>query len=125
MTLVGLMGGAALLAWVAALLWGDVGLPLDVGLGVVGPFCVAAGTWLLIERTYRRSPAKLTARMTAGFGFQLVFFAVYLAAVLKGTSVRSMPFVAAFTGSFVVFHTMEAFFLRRLFQDGGASGSQT
>lgn len=123
MKLVGLMVAAALTAWVGVLVWGDARLRLDAGLGMLGPLFVAAATWLLFERTYKQDPAKITSRMVAGFGFQLVFFGIYLTAVLWGTSVRSIPFVTAFTSSFVLFHAMEAFFLRQLFQDSGASGS--
>lgn len=120
---VGLMLLAAVSAWVAASALGDVRLRFDVGLGLLGPLFVAGTTWLWMERTYLREPAKLTSLMIAAFGFKLVFFGVYVAAVLAWTSVRSVPFAVSFAGAFVSFHLLEAFFLHRLFQGAGASSS--
>jgi hypothetical protein len=86
-----------------------------VMVGMTGPLVVAVGSWVLAERTYRRNPARLTSLMVAAFGVKLVFFAAYVAIALKLLSVRPLPFVVTFTASFITFHLVEAFWLRRLF----------
>ncbi len=117
------MALAALAVWGVTAVVGDARLGFDVALGTLGPLVGAGVTWLWIERAHAKDPAKLTSPMVAAFGFHAVFLGLYLAAVLGWTSVRSIPFVLCFTGSFVLFHAMEAFFLHRLLRQSGASGS--
>jgi hypothetical protein len=123
MKLVGLMLGAALVAWLGIYAAADARLRADAGLAMIGPLFIASVTWLWMERGYRREPAAFTSRMTAAFGIKVLFFGLYIPAVLLLTPVRSVPFAASFTAAFVTFHAMEAFFLHRLLQGGGASGS--
>lgn len=85
-------------------------------LGAFGPLVVAAASWKLAERTWRREPERLTSVMIAAFAGKLVFFAAYVALMLTVLSLRPMPFVASFTISFVALHLAEALALRRLFR---------
>ncbi len=123
MTPVLVMTAAALLLWAGAAVAGDGRLRSDVLWGTVGPLVAAGVTWLWIARAYAGAPGKLTAAMVTAGAFYAVFFGIYLAVVLEWTSVRSIPFVVSFTGAFVLFYGIEAFFLRRLLQQHGTPGS--
>jgi hypothetical protein len=111
------MAAASLAVWVAVALWTDGRTRVAVLLGMVGPLVIAGGSWVLAERTYRRNPQALTPLMVAAFGFKLVFFGAYVAAMLALLSVKPMPFVASFVGSFVAFYLAVALLLRRLFME--------
>ena len=91
----------------------DTGIALL--LGVAGPLAAALASWLVSERTYRRSPAALTSVMIAAFAAKLVFFGAYVAVMIGVLSLRPVPFVASFTVSFIALHLVEALALRRLF----------
>jgi hypothetical protein len=84
--------------------------------GVLGPLLVAAASWTLAERTWRRDPQRLTTVMIAAFAAKLVFFGVYVAVMLSVLSVRPMPFIASFTTAFIALHLAEAVALKRLFR---------
>jgi hypothetical protein len=86
----------------------------ELVLGAVGPLAVAAGSWIVAARTWRREPARLTSVMIAAFAGKLVFFAAYVAFMLSVLSLRPVPFVASFTTSFVALHLAEALALKRL-----------
>jgi hypothetical protein len=83
-------------------------------LGMAGPLAVAVISWLLMVRTYRRSPASLTGLLIAGFVGKMVFFAAYVAVVIEGFSQPAVPFALSFAGSFIALHLIEALALRRL-----------
>lgn len=82
--------------------------------GALGPLVVAAVSWLLAERTWRRQPERLTAVMIAAFAGKLVFFAAYVVFMLTVLALRPMPFVASFTTSFIALHLAEAVALTRM-----------
>ena len=108
----------ASLGWLGAAVLGDGRARFEVLLGILGPLLVTSATWVLMERAYTRRPESLTSMMILAFGFKLVFFGAYVAAMIGVLSVRPVPFVAAFTSSFIALHLTEALFLRRLFQGG-------
>jgi hypothetical protein len=85
---------------------------------MLAPLAIAVGSWVLIERTHRRTPERVTGLMVAGFAGKMVFFGVYVAAMLKGLGLQPVPFVVSFTSYFIALHLMEAFALRRLFAGG-------
>jgi hypothetical protein len=86
----------------------------EILLGAIAPLVVASGTWVLMERTYTRNPEQLTPLMVKAFAAKMVFFGVYVAVMLRGLSLRPLPFMVSFTSSFVALHLIEAFCLRRL-----------
>jgi hypothetical protein len=88
---------------------------LEILLGMIGPLAVAIASWLLTERTYLRSPARLTSMMMAAFVAKMVFFGAYVAVMLRVAALRPIPFVVSFTSYFVALHLVEALYLRRLF----------
>lgn len=93
---------------------------LTVILGCVGPLLVAAASWVVAERTWRRDPERLTAVMMAAFAGKMVFFAAYVAFMLSVLSLPPPPFVVSFTLSFIALHLVEAFALKRLLSASGA-----
>jgi hypothetical protein len=117
------MAGVSALTCLAAVGWFGTRVGAEVVLGMLAPLIVTVGTWVLIEQTYRRAPERVTGLMVAGFAGKMVFFGVYVAAMLKGLGLQPVPFVVSFTSYFIVLYVMEAFALRRLFA-GGPHGAR-
>jgi hypothetical protein len=82
--------------------------------GMLGPFLAVAVTWVLLERASRVNPNGKTQILLSGFAVKLVFFALYVVAVLVGAGVDRVPFVLSFFGYFVALYGAEALLLRRL-----------
>ena len=106
---------ASVATWLAIAVWLDGRARTAVLLGMCAPLAMATGTWVLAERTYRQNPVALTSLMIAAFGFKLVFFGAYVAAMITLLTVSPVPFVASFVGYFVALYLAEALLLRRLF----------
>jgi hypothetical protein len=86
--------------------------------GLAGPLVSAAGSWLAYVQAHKATPERLTKVMLAAFALKLVFFAVYVTAMMRVLDLRAAPFVVSFTSAFIALHAMEAFSLRRLVTDG-------
>ena len=95
----------------------------EIWFGMLAPLLVAVITWELVERTYRRDPAKVTGLMAIAFGVKMLFFGLYVAVMLKGLALDGVAFAVSFTAYFLGLHVAEAVFLKRLFA-GGAAGVQ-
>jgi len=108
--MVGLSGFSWLVA--AALL--DTQGRIEVLYGMLGPLAMVIGSWILMERAYRRNPQRLTAVMVAAFAGKLVFFGAYVAVMLRVLSLGPRTFVASFTSYFIALYLIEALYLRRL-----------
>ena len=83
-------------------------------LGMLGPLAAVSVSWMLIERTWRRSPKRLTTVMIGSFGAKLVFFGIYVAAMIELVDVRPRPFGFSFAGYFIALYLVEAVLLQRL-----------
>ena len=114
MTAVAWMIGASVAAWLAAAALSGGRSTLEILLGMVGPLAAVCGTWMLIERTFRRDPGRLTSVMAAAFAVKLVFFGGYVAFALRMLPLKPVPFVISFTGYFIGLYLTEALILRRL-----------
>jgi hypothetical protein len=90
----------------------------EVVLGMLAPLVAAGVSWVLTERTYARSPERLTGLMISGFAAKMVFFGGYVAVMLKVVGLRPVPFIASFTGYFIALYLFEALLMRRLFAGG-------
>jgi hypothetical protein len=88
---------------------------VEVTLGPLAPLAVALGSWRLMERAYRRSPAQLAQLMVRAFVGKLLFFGVYVTLAITTLSLDAAWFVGSFAVSFVVLHLAEAAQLQRLF----------
>ncbi len=118
MTPVWWMVGLSGLSWLVAAALLDTQARIEVLYGMLGPLAMVSGSWVLMERAYRRSPQRLTAVMVAAFAGKLVFFGAYVAVMLRVLSLRPRTFVASFTGYFIALYLIEALYLRRLFAGG-------
>ena len=88
--------------------------------GMAGPLVAAVGTWLVTVRTSRVNPAGLTGVMVVGMAVKGLFFAVYVAVMLRVLDLRPRPFVISFTAYFIALYGIEALLLRRVFADAVA-----
>ena len=88
---------------------------MEVWLGMFAPLVVVSVTWLLTEWVYRTNPGRMTSVMISAFAGKLVFFGAYVGLAIGVLGVRPVPFVASFTGYFIVLHLIEALWLKRLF----------
>jgi hypothetical protein len=112
------MVGLSGLSWLVAAALLDTQARIEVLCGMLGPLAMVIGSWVLMERAYRRNPERLTAVMVGAFAGKLVFFGAYVAVMLRVLSLRPRTFVASFTSYFVVLYLIEALYLRRLFAGG-------
>ena len=103
-------------SWLVASLVLDSRTRLEVLCGMIGPLVGVGGSWVMIERTHRRNPQAVTNLMIWAFGFKIVFFGAYVTAMLRGFSLRPVPFVVSFMSYFCGLYMLEALYLRRLFK---------
>ena len=66
------MAAGCLAAWFIVLLVAPVHAA-SVFLGVLGPFCAVAGTWLVVERVAKQNPGALSSLLMAGFVVKMAF----------------------------------------------------
>ncbi len=116
MKAVAVMVAAGFGSWLVASLVLDSRTRLEVLCGMMGPLLGVSGSWVMVERTYRRNPQAVTALMIWAFGFKLAFFGAYVTAMIRGFSLRPVPFVVSFMSYFCGLYLMEALYLRRLFK---------
>ena len=109
--------GSVLSCLVATILVGAAAptVRLAVWLGMTGPLVAALGTWVAVERMFRRQPEKVTGVLIKAFVVKMVFFGGYVALILKGSGVQPVPFVISFALYFLALHITEAVRLKRLF----------
>lgn len=91
-----------------------LGRPAETLLGMLGPLVAAAGTWLVVERTHRLDPARLTRVLMTAFGLKMLFFGLYVVAVSRVAGIDLATFGVAFFVYFVVLYVVQAFLLRGL-----------
>ena len=109
------MMGSSVLSWLAVAALPGVDGDLEVLLGMVAPLAGAVATWVLVARTYRSRPERLTSLMVAAFGAKVVCFGAYVTVMLGVLSLRPLPFVVSFTTYFIALHLFEALCMQRLF----------
>jgi len=61
--------------------------------------------------------------MATAFAGKMIFFAAYVAVMLRVLDLEPIPFVVSFASSFIALHLIEGLGLRRLFA-AGAEGSR-
>jgi hypothetical protein len=110
------MAGASVLSWLAITAVAGDRLNPEALFGMLGPLLSACVTWVAVDHTWRTTPERLTGVMMMGFAAKLIFFGLYVAAMLRGLSLRPVPFVAAFVCYFIALYAMQALFLKRLTQ---------
>jgi hypothetical protein len=95
---------------------------IEIWIGMSGPLVAALASWIAMERQYRQRPEGLTGLMIKAFAAKMIFFALYIAVLLKIGLVQPGPFAISFLGYFLSLHIVEAIGLHRL-QAAGLSAS--
>jgi hypothetical protein len=113
------MAVASVTTWLGAAAIVDRRTSIEILFGMLGPLAGASGTWLLVSCMYKQRPLQLTGLMAAAFVLKMVFFGVYVAAMLRIMRFRPVPFVVSFTSYFIGLYLMEARYLTRLFSQRG------
>jgi hypothetical protein len=112
------MGAASVASALLAIAVAGLPAAAAVLLGMLAPLVAVSASWWMTERAYRRDPQRLSAMMIGAFGVKMLFFGVYVAVIVGVVGVRTVPFVASFTGYFVALYVTEALLMRRLFAGG-------
>lgn len=92
---------------------------MEVILGMAGPLVVAIGSFIMMDRTYRRNPESLSRLLVSGFVCKMVAFGAYVVLATTLLALDAIAFIASFTVYFVVLHIAEAVHLQRLFAANG------
>ena len=108
------MVGASLTSWLAITAVAGDRLNPEALFGMLGPLVATCLSWLSIERTHRSAPERVMGVMIVGFAIKLIFFALYVAIMLRLMALRPVLFVTVFVTYFVVLYAMQALFLKRL-----------
>ncbi len=106
------MSAGCLGSWLVAA--GVAGYSAELVLGMAGPLVAAVTTWLLVERTHRQNPSKVTGLLMTAFAVKMLFFGAYVVAVSRVPQLNLMVFGVAFFSYFVVLYIVQAFLLRGL-----------
>lgn len=92
--------------------------PVAVVAGMAGPLAAAVISWVLVQRTHRRAPTRVSGLMIKLFGAKLVVIGGYVAAAVVLLGGAAISFVVSFVAHYLLLHVMEAFYLRRLLLGG-------
>ena len=111
------MAAASVMSWIGAAVIVDRRTSLEIFFGMLGPLVAVSGTWFLAAWAYRERPGELTGLMSAAFILKMIFFAAYVALMLRVINFRPVPFVVSFTVYFIGLYLMEALYLKRLFSE--------
>lgn len=106
--------GASVTSWLAVTAIAGDRLNPEALFGMLGPLAGTCVSWLSVERTHRSAPERVIGVMIVGFAVKLVFFALYVALMLRLMALRPVPFVGVFVTYFIVLNAMQALFLKRL-----------
>jgi len=109
-------------SWLLASAVTGRGWALDMGVGMAGPLVAAAGSWMMIERTFRKDPARVTAVMYQSLAMKMLFFGAFVVGGVRGLNLHPVPFVVSLASYFITLHVIEAMWLRRLFQSALPAG---
>ncbi len=117
-----MVGLAAVLSITSSVVVATIIVPAvatEVILGMTGPLVVAVGSFVLMDRTFRRDPEGLTRLLVRAFACKLVAFGAYVVLAITVFALDAIAFVASFTVYFVALHLAEAVHLQRLFVANG------
>jgi hypothetical protein len=111
------MAAISVVSWIGATAIVDWRTSVEFLFGMLAPLVAAIGTWLLTAWAYKENPEQLTGLMATSFILKMIFFAAYVAFMLRVIRLRPVPFVGSFTGYFVGLYLMEALYMKRLFSE--------
>jgi hypothetical protein len=111
MQLVWIAAGCLGTGLVAALAFGYA---LEIFAGMFGPLVASGATWIAIERTYRRDPARVSGVLMRAFGAKMLFFGAYVVLAVRVLALDVVPFAAAFAAFFLGLQAVVASLARGL-----------
>ena len=91
--------------------------------GMAGPLVVGLVSWSLVARTHRAHPERVTKLLVSAFMAKALFFGVYVVLMVRGLSMRPVPFALSLGGYFVALYLIQALSMRRLFMSGGQASA--
>jgi hypothetical protein len=103
--------------WAVTPVIADRRTSIEIFFGMLGPLAAVTASWALAEWIYRQRPAELTSLMLGLFLLKAIFFAGYVAIMLRVAKFRPIPFVGSFTGYFIGLYLIEALYLKRLLSE--------
>ena len=83
--------------------------------GILLPWLVVLVELFFIYKVKGKKSELTTKVLLTGFVSKMMLFAIYLSIIIYFYSFAPLPFVISFSGSFIVFHTLEAIVLKSLF----------
>ena len=86
----------------------------EVFFGMAGPLVAAVATWVLVDRTHRQDPSRVTGLLMTAFALKMLFFGLYVVAVSRVPGLDLRVFGVSFFVYFVVLYVVQAFLLRGL-----------
>ena len=89
---------------------------VEILLGMLSPLLWAIGTLILVDRTYRKAPQKLTSVMTKAFMGKILSYGVYVSIIVGFYSFQALPFAVSFTVYFIGLHLTEALYFQVVFR---------
>lgn len=89
---------------------------VEILLGMLSPLLLAIGTLILVDRTYRKAPQKLTSLMTQAFMGKMLLYGLYVSVIVGVYSFEALPFTVSFTVYFIGLHLTEALYFQSLFR---------
>jgi hypothetical protein len=111
------MLGVSLGSWLLVTIAVPARVNPEVLLGMVGPLAAASVTWILTERKFASAPERVMALSIQAFGAKMLFFALYVALVLRTLNLRPLLFVGSFAAYFIVLLLIQAAGFARLYED--------
>ena len=88
---------------------------IEIFWGILLPWAVAAIELFMVFRAKGKAPQLMTKILMTGFVGRMIIFGAYLLIVFNFYSFAPYPFMFSFSGSFLAFHTLEAFVLKSLY----------
>ena len=92
-------------------------LNAEIWMGMLAPLAVVSVSWIMIVRTYRRHPERLTSMMMTAFGAKALIVGAYFWFALGVLHLRAVPFAVSFAAYFIGLYAAEALSLRGLFAE--------
>ena len=109
--------GAVAAAWgvtAVGATFGRSDLAAPVFGAMTGPLVAVVATWIVAVRTYRRDPAGMTNVMVKAYLAKVLFFSVYVVAMIKLAGLPARTFGLSFVAFFITLYAVEAMLLSRL-----------
>tara|TARA_B110000196_G_C21097172_1_gene640606 strand:- start:328 stop:672 length:345 start_codon:yes stop_codon:yes gene_type:complete len=83
--------------------------------GILLPWLVVVVELFFVFKAKEKKSELTTKVLLIGFASKMMLFAIYLSVIIFFYSFAPLPFVISFSGSFLVFHMLEAIVLKSLF----------